>query len=267
MADKTRDFPGTSSDYITKVTPTGLTMDAAWTCMMWVKPDTASSCGILRIGTADNGPTRGVILGLSSGVPYIRQSSNGFSGGSALSTTLWSRVGYRKDASGLFGTLRTTVNGVDVASSTLDPASDLIGGDEFRASQAVAGIGFSNFAGQLAWVAWVQGVSLSAASQDAYLNNPQSLVNDYGPNGTVSANALKLLWSMQCDAETEVDLSGVGNTGARNGTVTLEITGPDVTTPWSVCGTPPRIKFGSAGNSRMTVSPNSSNGSRITITR
>jgi hypothetical protein len=142
-------------------------------------------------------------------------------------------MGISKNASGI-SPIRTIVNGTDVGSTNLGAPTALATGDPFQVGGvSVGGLGLARLNAGVAWGFWLQGVSLSAAAIDAYLNDPEALVEDYGPDGAVVPDALKLFWTMQGDQATEVDQSGVGNDGTRTGTVAFETEdGPTPTTDW-----------------------------------
>jgi len=238
-----RQFTGNSGDYIEKVTPSGVLVDPAWTFGAWVyRPTGSTSRMFLRLGTDDGGPTRGVNLGLNgSGALYFRSASNFVNGGTALAVDAWSRIGFTRAGTGA-SVVSAILNGAVDASANRNVSTEITAGDPFRLSAANGFLGYTPFNGRMAWAFWLQGVALSASEMDGYLQDPQSLIDDYGPSGTVAANALKLLWPLQCDTATEEDVSGVGNDGTRNGTVDLT-TGPTLSTPWDVCASPapPRI--------------------------
>ena len=228
-----RDFPGTAGNYLSITDPTGITVNAAWTLGMWLRPDVLERA-IVKIGDA-TGIARGLIFTIqSTGVLKIRGTTD-TTGVTALATDgTWYRVGATKVAAGT-SHMRIIINGVQDATANNDPANALTSGDVFTVSRANSGLGLSGVDGGVAWVFWLQGVELSASALNTYLDDPQSLVSAYGPSGSVVANALKIFWPMQCTGSTETDESGVGNNGTYTGTVNLISTGSDLGTPWDPC--------------------------------
>lgn len=235
-----RDFVALAGAYIEVVSPAELDVSGPWTAGAWVRPNSLTGTQvILRVGTADNGPTRGFMWTYSSTQVRVRTVSNWANGAWTPSAGTWYRLGITKAGSGI-GQIRNIVNGADVGGANLSPPPDIIAGDPFRVGgTAVGGLGLALLNAGVAWMFWLQGVTLSAAALDAYLNDPQALVDDYGPSGTVTPGALKVLWPMQCDTAAEEDESGVNNDGVRTGTVARVTTGgPAPTTDWDPCVPP-----------------------------
>lgn len=237
MADNARDFSG-SNQYITKTDPTGITVNAAWTVGCWLAPDAFGGDGNVLVNVGGAGiRTRGVAFQVrSTGVMRVQTQASIADGATSVgSAGTWQRVGATRAGSGV-AQLRTILNGADDGGANTDAPNEITTGDVFRASDAIGEIGAVHYNGKMAWLFWLQGVALSAANLDAALNNPQSLVTNYGPSGVVTANALKILWPMQCDNATEEDESGVGNDGTYTGPPTLSASGPSPSTPWDPCG-------------------------------
>lgn len=237
MADNARDFSGTNQ-LISVTDPAGISVNAAWTWGAWIAPDAygADGSGIALVGS-NGATTRGALFQVTNGgVLRVRTQGQFASGATAVGTSgTWRRVGCKKAASGT-ALLTVMIDGADDGNQNCDAPVALDAGDVYRASADVGSLGVGNFDGKMAWQFWLQGVALSAANLDAYLNDPQSLVDDYGPSGTVTANALKILWPMQCDNATEEDVSGVGSDGTYTGPPTLSAAGgPSPSTPWDPC--------------------------------
>ena len=234
MADNSRDFSGTAQ-YITKTDPTGILTDAAWTMGVWINPDSVAGKGIVHAGSA-GATTRGAYLRITGANKLECRVSGDFAtGGTSIGTGSWIRVGARKAAAGT-SQVYLILNGADDGNSNTVAPTEITAGDVFQASDAIGGLGDGHFNGKMAWLFWLQGVALSAANLDAALQDPQSLVTNYGPSGVITANALKILWPMQCDNATEVDKSGVGNDGTYTGPPTLgSADGPSPSTAWDPC--------------------------------
>lgn len=248
-----RNFVAEAGIDIGVVDPVDVAVSGPWTFGCWLRPNTTTGTQtILRIGTADNAPTRGLMWAYSASQLRLRTRSNSADGSWTPSAGSWYRVGVTKAGSGV-GQIRNIADGVDVGGANFDPPTAITTGDPFQiGGTAVGGIGLGLLNAGVAWVFWLQGVVLSASELDAYLNDPQSLIDDYGPTGTVTANALKVFWPMQCDTATEEDESGVGNDGTRTGTLALETTsGPTPSTEWDPCGGPPPAL---PSASRITIS-------------
>jgi len=232
-----RDFPGTIGNYISVTPPAEVAVGGPWTFGAWVRPDVNTGVRvILRVGTADNAPTRGFMLTLNGLTPRVRAVSNNFNATNPLVEDAWNRVGLTKVNSGI-ANINHSLDGVANGGENALEFVAIDGTDPFQiGGTAVGGLGYTYFDGGVAWAFWLNGVTLSAAAIDAYLNDPQSLIDDYGPAGAVTPDALKIFWPMQCDTATEEDKSGVGNDGTRTGTVALETTsGPTPTTDWDPC--------------------------------
>lgn len=233
-----RNFVAAGGASISRTDPTGIVVSGPWSCGLWLRPNSlVGTQVILRIGTADNGPTRGLMWVYSSTVLRVRSVSNNADGAWSPSAGTWYRAGITKAGSGV-GQIRNILDGTDIGGTNSDPPTAITTGDVFQVGDTtVGGLGYALLNAGVAWGFWLQGVTLSAAALDAYLNDPQSLIDDYGPGGAVTADALKLFWPMQCDTAAEDDQSGVGNDGTRNGSVALETTGgPSPTTDWNPCG-------------------------------
>lgn len=233
-----RNFVALAGAYIEVVSPAELDVSGPWSAGAWLRPNSLTGTQvILRVGTEDNGPTRGLMWCYESTQLRVRNTSNWANGTWTPVVDTWYRVGITKAGGGV-GQIRHIADGVDVGGVNVDPPTDIIAGDPFRVGGTVLGsLGVDLLNAGVAWVFWLQGVTLSASALDAYLNNPQALVDDYGPSGTVVAGALKVLWPMQCDTATEEDESGVGNDGTRTGVVDLvTIGGPAPSAEWDPCG-------------------------------
>lgn len=244
MTDNSRHVVGGTGDVVKKVAPTGVDSTGMFSMGGWFYPVGVTDVELLRVGEdSTSSLARGWSFYLDgASKPILRNESAGFSsaGPTAVTASAWHGItlGYNNSFD-----YNVSLDGVtqDSNSGAPDPAAALNGTtDVFGIGRSNTGIGTGNFDGRYAWLYYVQGAKLSAAAAMAYLNNPQSLVSDYGPSGTVLANALKILWPGQC--ATETDKSGVGNHGtfgfaSGTGPTLGTADGPSPTTPWSgVCG-------------------------------
>lgn len=238
MADNSRDFPGTNGNVIVVADPTGMTLESAYTIGMWVNPEAFGGDGNTLVKWGPNDDTSGArgFRFYVNGTGKFRYNGATTGGPTTLglSTGSWQRVGFTRAGAGVAN--RTCyLNGSSETLGNQDPETALSAGDTFG-NRGVSSAPLP-FNGKMAWMFFLQGVVLSAANIDAYLNDPQGLYDAYGPSGSVTANALKLLWPMQCDdGTTETDKSGVGNNGTYVGTVALgSADGPSPTTAWDPC--------------------------------
>lgn len=238
MAGNARVYTVAGSDHCSVTDPAGVTTNAAWSMGGWVYVTSygTGGRGFMAAGNFPGSPARGVQLGvLSSGVLSCRlataQSSDGVT---AIGTGAWVRVGATRGGSGI-SHLKVILNGVEDHDENTDPPAEITAGDSFFTSFPNGLTGQSYLDGKMAWSFWLQGITLTAAQMDAYLNDPQSLVNDYGPDGNITPNALKIFWAQQCSGTTETDQSGTGNTGTYSGTTLSVGGGPTPTTDWNPC--------------------------------
>lgn len=237
---RSRDFDGAVS--VTKTDPAGVTLNAAWTFGAWVNPDVegpVNARSILKLGGATTGFDFYVN---STGVLRYRDANAAIhdTSTSDLGTGVWRRVGLVKAGVGV-SNITVVMDGTGTAQN-MDVPPALAAGDVFKLAHLDGGVGIDPIDGKMAWAFWLQGVALTTAQIDSYLNNPESLLNDYGPGGNITPDALRVFWTMHCDnGLTEVDRSEWDNHGTYSSTATkLLRTGPSLTTPWAnACNLPP----------------------------
>ena len=238
MADNCRVFDG-SDDQISDTLPTGVVAKAAYSIGMWVKLDGYGDDGrgLLKAGPA-NALTRGFLIQVdNSGHILWRASGPTDPDATAVGTGSWVPIGVTSDSSGSTTSIARIISGTQVGTQTMDSPTELSTGDVVAVGPGHSPFGVGFLDGSVAWAFWLQGVTLSASALNGYLNDPESLYDDYGPSGTVTADALKIFWPMQCDdGSTETDVSGVGNDGTITGATLGSGTGPSPTTAWDPCG-------------------------------
>lgn len=240
-----RDFPGSSGNIISRVDPTGILTNAAWTCGAWINPDVFGGSGrvVIKVGQLGSGLDRGLAFYVAAnGRVNARLSSTAFAQGTTVLTTDggWYRVGATKAGAGNVA-LRVHLDGTEEATNLFAGApTEITTGDAIALGEiAVTGLGVTYFDGQMAWAFWLQGVELSAAAIDGYLQDPESLIAAYGPDGSVVADALKMLWPCQCENDpTEVDLSGAGNDGTIGELAAFTTSGPTLDEELNPCSSP-----------------------------
>jgi hypothetical protein len=240
MADNSRHIVAASSDQIAKAVGTSINISSAvhaFGGLFYV--NSATNVSLLRIGSNSGSTlTRGWELAINnSGKIELRnEAGGGAAGTTTFATGTWYRISvcYTSRFAGSIN-----LNGVAEVSfgGAPDPPAAMQAGDVFSTGLGLSGPGWARSNGRDAWLFFSQGVAGSAAIWDACLQDPQSFVTNYGPTGSVTANALKVLWPMQCANASEVDMSGVGNDGTYTGTTLGTADGPSPSTPWSsVCG-------------------------------
>lgn len=251
------------ADSLTRANPTGIATNASFTAGFWFYRDSMTGGqGVFCIGDPDVDTARGFsVFSRANGTIEVR-----FGGGIAvqsatgvISATTWYRVIVRYVA----GTplVALAVDGTGVASSAGDTIGNITTGDEIAYGTPCTAIADSGLVGRLAGAFYLQGVELSAATGDAYLQDLCSLIDDYGPSGTVTANALKALYLFQ-SADPGDDISGVGNDLTNAGTV-------DVADPSGVpssCALGPSAAVTGTATSAMTEQDVRDGGKTIIIT-
>lgn len=196
--------------------PTGITPDSTFTAGFYFYRDSMTGGqGVFAIGDPDNDSARGFsVFSRANGTLEIRcnsgvaiQSATG-----VISATTWYKVGVTYN-----GTVaRLVVDGTQVASSA-ETIGAITTGDDIAFATLCTAIADSGLDGRYAGAFYLQGVELSAANVDAYLDDLCSLITDYGTSGGITANALKALYLFQ-SATPGDDISGVGNNLTNNGT-------------------------------------------------
>lgn len=218
---------GGGGDEATKVNPSGspIILDA-WTWGAIIKPTTISTDGngIMTLGpdAGTSASGRGYIFFFDGGGHLrVRGAGEQTIGATALSAGTWYRVGATRAGSGV-AHIGTYLNGVQDSDDNVDPPTEITAGDALTWGTGDGGLSVANFIGSIAWGFVLQGVKLSAAAIDDYLNStggktPCSLLTDYGAAGSIVPHALKGLWGMGLGSP-EPDFSEYANDLTRTGT-------------------------------------------------
>lgn len=234
MADNSRHLNGTT-DLIKKVNPGGsIVTNGAFSMFGWFYVTANTFVGLYGIGSSDM-VTRGFFLYLDGSGKLNASGGSNIAGATTVTANAWHRYLITKAGANSANCKVYLDNSLDV-SATIDAAGEITTGDAIWVAPSSGGIGLGAMAGRAAWMGFIQGVALSQAAGEGYLQNPQSAVTDYGSSGGVTANALKHFWPMQCSNATELDVSGQTNDGTYTGTSLGTGDGPSPSTPWStVC--------------------------------
>lgn len=238
-SEDSRHYAAASSDVCSIEDPAGVSVAGAFTIGSWVYANSHGSDGrgIMRIGPLSGTLDRGVHLATNfqGHLKCWQSNAQATNGGTDIGTGAWVRVGATRGGSGV-AHLKVILNGVQDGDENTDPLTDITTGDGLTLGSPLAETGADYWDGKLAWSFLLVGVALSAAALDGYLQDPQSLINDYGPSGSVTANALKIFWTQQCDdGTTEVDASGQGNDGTYDGPTFGSGDGPAPSTGFDPC--------------------------------
>lgn len=212
-----RDLDG--GDLIRIVNPTGILTDAAWSWLAKVRLISGAIDGraLMKVGPDnDTSNARGVYshfrgTGSSNAINVI-YGAIAATGDTALTTGTWYSIGITCSASG-GGNIQISIDGVSDISQNTDPITEITTGDAYAIGYGFTTNGVAVADLEIAMQAWVQGVTITAANTDVFADDPCSLITSYGPSGSITANALKLL---MLDDQT-VDISGVGQTISLTG--------------------------------------------------
>lgn len=210
-----REYSGTGQ-YLSRTNPTGIAVNAAWTWIGNIWFDTLVTNQILLlVGTSGATRTRGFrVYKEDDNRIYVEGVDN--MNGVISGATAWHRVSITHAGSG-DSTVVIALDGTQIGSSTLTAFPEISTGDVISFGRDGSGDYHTEWDGRIAWSAWVQGTAISVANCDAYAQNPCNLLTDYGPSGTVIANALKGLWPFQ-PGDPGQDISGVSNALTNTGT-------------------------------------------------
>ncbi len=238
-----KDFDGTG-DHVQVVNPTGIDPASSWFWGVWAVYDSLGGSGscIFRVGEDSATTTRGIVCYISAfdKVTIYEPVSNVTFLENSVSQDTWFRVGGRWSP----GTWPNWVlNGSSSSSGgfVTDPVA-LQAGDALVFGEATKGLGGterSDWNGGIGFSFWVNltdsGDLPSASELDAYLQDPQSLLDDFGATGSIEAGACKVLWGF-CEAGNATDESGTGNTGVVQGSDGTRIENPTDYPSFDPCG-------------------------------
>lgn len=235
-----RSFNG-ATDNIASVSAGSITPEDAWTFGAWVNPNSvAVDETIMRVGgSANNTGNPHLSIGIRDTAALVVTGALPTSGtfsptGPSIAAATWSRIYATKAGTGV-AAINIGVNAT-VVSDVMDPlATGSVTEVNIGASTTGSFLAGGFFAGGVAWAFWLQGVALGNTAVNNYLNAPATLIADYGPAGSVVANALRFLYSMQCAGSSESDLSGNGAATITGATYTTS-SGPTLTTEYNPCG-------------------------------
>lgn len=202
-----------------RTNPTGIDLSGAFTMVLSVYVDSvsASNQGLFALGDPTQDTARGFNLMTRTDGRLDFRFIGGVSADSSAGVIVdgtWARITVAYNPA---DRVRVGVNGSLVRQTG---PGDLIGA--LTTGDAIAFMAEGSFiaapvTGAVAGFAWLQGVELSIADGDTAAQNLCDLIGDYGPSGTVTADALKALYLFQ-SADPGEDISGVGNDLTDNST-------------------------------------------------
>lgn len=199
-------------DYLLRTDPTEIDPTANFTCGFSFRRDNLSTfVGLFAVGDPDEDTARGfsVVSRANANIEFRYFGGVALqSSAAAVSDDTWHRAGVRYTASG--AQVQLVLDGTAVAGASGDGIGALTSGDAIAFGPIATLIADQGLVGGIAGAFWLQGVTLSAADIDTYLQDLCSLIDDYGPSGSVIADALKGLWLFQ-SADPGEDISGLGN--------------------------------------------------------
>jgi len=237
-----KDFDGTG-DHVQVADPTGVDPSAGWFFGMWVLYDTNDKC-LLRIGADSSTPARGISIMVNGFDRFqVVETANQelFNMGATATSGTWYRLGGWWAGSGWPNWVQ---NGAAASPGgfTSSPLA-LSAGDAYVFGEVttLGGSSRGDWDGAIGFSFWVNtaaGNMPTAAELDAYIQDPQSLLSDFGSVGVVDAGACKILWGF-CDTGNATDESGTGNTGVVVGSDGTRVVSPASYPAWNPCGSAP----------------------------